>query len=219
MLANIQFVTYISVLVFSFAVSLRKFRRMEGSLKFICILLGFTMLTEILAAYMAIRYRQNRMVYHLYAPVSLAMIALYYNYSIKELGKYYAGYFVAVAGIIAAFFNTLYFQPLQAMDSNITLLAGVCIVIMAMVAFYKIYTDESNRRFTHTPHFWLSLLFLFYYCTTFLLFGLMEYCLEKQMHHILQGMYWFLWGVNLIFYSGIGVVFLTTVPQKKSYGK
>lgn len=192
---------------------------MELSLKFICILLGFTMLTEMLAAYMALRYRQNRMVYHLYAPVSLTMIALYYNYSIKELGKYYAGYFVAVVGIIAAFFNTLYFQPLQVMDSNITLLAGICIVIMVMVAFYKIYTDESNRRFAHSPHFWLSLLFLFYYCTTFLLFGLMEYCLEKQMHHILQGMYWFLWGVNLIFYSGIGMVFLTTVPLKKSYGK
>lgn len=217
--SNVQFIIYALILVFAFGSSLRKFQSMELSLKFICVLLGFTLITEIVAAYMAVRYRQNMMVYHLYVPVSLALIALYYNYAVKELRKYHVGYWVAAAGILAGILNTRYFRPLQTMNSNITLLTGVCTVMMAMISFYKIYTDESNIRFASTAHFWLSLLFVFYYCSTFFLFGLMQYLLVKQMHDELQKLYWFLWSVNLIFYTGAGVAFLLTVPQKKPDGR
>lgn len=217
--AKIQFIIYITVLVFAIWISLKRLKGMELSLKFICMLLGYTLITEILAAYMAVRYRQNLMIYHIYPSVSLAFIALYYNYSIKEFRQYKIGYFVAGFGFLAAILNTLYLQPLKVMDSNVTLLAGVLIVMMAILSFYKIYMDENNLRFARTPHFWLSVLFLFYYCTTFFLFGLMQYCLMKKMHTILQGMYWFLWSVNLIFYTGIGVIFLLTVSRKKYYGR
>lgn len=136
--SNIQFIIYIIILVFSFTISLKKFRRVELSLKFICVLLGLTFITELAAAYMAMRFRENMKVYHLYVPLSLALIALYYNYAIKELRKYYVGYWLSAGGIVAAIFNTQYFQPLQVMNSNITLLTGLCTVMMALISFYKI---------------------------------------------------------------------------------
>lgn len=215
---NLQFGIYISILLFAFLASIRHFRKLTRGLKFIAVLLGYTIVTECIAAYMAYKYHQNLIVYHVYVPVSLGFIAFYYHYSFAELKKKGIGYIITVAGIIVALVNSLYLQPVPDFDSNATLFAGLCIIVLSLYCFYRIYADDSNMHFSRSAQFWLALLFLFYYCTTFLLFGFMQYFGAEKAFGILDGLYMTLWAINLIFYFGTGLVFLLVVPHKRYYG-
>lgn len=214
----LQFGIYLSVLIFAFGSSMRKFSRLSTALKFIVILLGYTIVTECIALYLAYKYQQNLIVYHIYVPVSLGLIAFYFHFSFQKLRKRGIGYLVTAGGIIVALVNSLYLQPVPNLDSNATLFAGLCIIILSLYCFYRIYLDDNNLHFVRSAEFWLSLLFLFYYGTTFLLFGFMQYFGAEKALGILHGLYLAFWIINLIFYFGIGMIFLLVVPQKRDYG-
>ncbi|TAM93712.1 MAG: hypothetical protein EPN39_19425 [Chitinophagaceae bacterium] len=214
-----QFIIYLTVLLFALLCALRRFRQQERSLKIIALWLIVTVISESLAAFMSRYYQNNMPVYHFYAPVSLLLIALYYHYSIPVFQRYHIGYIIGIAGIIAAIINTVFIQPLTSLDSNLMLFSGICITTMALFAFYAMFTDDTGLPLTGNIHFWISFLFLFYWCGTFLIWAFLQVLIILKEHEAIKPVYLMLWAINLVKYSGMGMAFLILSTKKTAYEK
>lgn len=212
-----QFVIYFTVLLLALLSALRRFRQLDWPLKIMNCWLLCTVVNEALAALAGIYYRNNMPVYHFFSPLSLLLVSLYYNYTIPLFQKYNIGYIIGLTGLAAAILNTIFFQPLTSLDSNFMLFSGVCIITMALYSFYEMFTDETGLPLMHNIHFWLSFLFLFYWCGTFLIWAFLQVLLILKEHEAIKPVYLALWFINLIKYTGIGIAFLRLSTKKIAY--
>jgi drug/metabolite transporter (DMT)-like permease len=174
MSAYTRFVSYILLLAIVFIFSLWRYNKSESALKIISFLLGLTLISELLGFLMTKIYRNNMPVYHIYAPALLFVVALYYNNTLPKFRKYKVGLWIGCLGILASLVNIFFFQPILSLNSNFMLFEGVCIVAMALYAFYYLYTDDSTKRLQYNSLFWVSIIFLFYWCSTFVAWALMK---------------------------------------------
>lgn len=196
---------YLLLLLLACIIYLRWFKQMSLPLRIMTVLLLCTLINELIAAWMSRYYHNNMAVYHVYSPVSLAIVALYYNYLLPGFRKYRVGYMVAAFGIAAAVSNTIWLQPLTALDSHMVLLSGLCIISMALYALFYILTRDYTpvRR---NIHFWLSLIFLVYWCATFLFWTFLQVFLITGDREGQSAVYSLLWWANCVTYAAIGIL-------------
>lgn len=208
-----QFLVYLAVLFFSFGCSLWYYSHMHTALRILTVLLGLSLVSELISAYMAFYYGNNMAVLHVFSPINLAMTALYFNYAVRRLRKHHTGYLIGAAGILLAVLNTRYLQPLQALDSNFMLFSGACIIGLALFTFYVMFTDNRQVYIARNIHFWLSFIFLIYWCSTFFTWPLFQMLTHLRPDRMAI-LYVFLWMINVLFYLLIGVLILLYMPKK-----
>lgn len=208
-----QFTVYLAVLFFSFGCGLRYYRRMHTALRILTVLLGFSLVSEMVSGYLAFYQGNNMAVLHVISPVNLAMTALYYNYAVSRFRRYHAGYIIGAVGIVLAIVNTVYLQPIRALDSNFMLFSGACIIGMALYTFYVMFRDNTQVDITQNIHFWLSFLFLIYWCSTFFTWPLFQMLTHLRSDKAAI-FYLFLWLINVFFYLLIGALILLYMPKK-----
>lgn len=206
--ANKQFIIYICFLTLIFIVGLVRFRHSDTPLRIMTLLMGTTICSEFTGHYTAIHYKNNMPVYHLYAPVLLFLIAMFYNYSLPFFRKKRIGYWVGIAGILLALLDIRFLEPLDTLNTNFMLLTGVCIIAMALYSFYYLYTDSTVTDLKTNPLFWISLAFLFYWCSTFVGWALLKVLIMVKKKEELTVVYDGLWLINLLTYLAIGSVFM-----------
>lgn len=211
-----RFLIYLAVLLFAFLAAVWHYRRQALSLKMIALMLGFTILSEMAAAYAAWKYHNNMPVYHIYTPVSVILVALFYHYFIPFFRRYHIALWMAVVSIAAALVNTVYLQPLTVLDTYAILFSGELIIAMTLAALFYIAGNDSIVRLTRSPYFWLSWLFLFYWCTNFFIWASIEVLRDTEDHSALIPLYRAIWIANLLFYTGTGFVFVFITPRKKT---
>lgn len=211
---NRQFVIYISLLFLIFIIGLIRYRRSGIPLRIMTLILGTTICSEFFSHYAAVHYKNNMPVYHLYAPVLLFLIAMFYNYSLPAFRKNKIGYWIGVSGIVVAALDIKFLEPLDTLNTNFMLLEGVCIIAMALYAFYYLYTDSSITELKKNHLFWISLALLFYWCSTFVGWALLKVLIMVKKKEELTSVYDGLWVINLLTYLAIGIVFL--IKQKNT---
>lgn len=209
---NRQFVIYICFLFLVFLLGLIRYKRSDIPLRIMTLIMGATICSEFFSHYTAVHYKNNMPVYHLYAPVLLFLIAMFYNYSLPFFRKRKIGYWIGIAGIVVAALDIKFLEPLDTLNTNFMLLEGVCIIAMALYSFYYLYTDISITELKTSTLFWISLAFLFYWCSTFVGWALLKVLIMVKKKEELTVVYDGLWVINLLTYLAIGIVFL--IKQK-----
>lgn len=205
---------YLLLLFLALYCYLRYFRRLTLSLKMLTFYLGATLLSECVAAWLSYRYHNNMPAYHVYSPVSLALVALYYNYSLSAFRKYRVGYYVAAAGIVAAVLNTIYLQHLMELDSYMVLFSGLCTIAMALYAMLHIL-GRNDKPVKRNIHFWISFIFLIYWICTYLIWALLQVFVITDYPEALSAVFLGLWGINCITYAAFGMLPLLFINEKR----
>lgn len=211
-----QFVAYMSVLVFALAGSTTAFRRKAGSLRWIMLLLACTIICELVAFGMSLSRQSNMPVYRNFAFVYLALLALYYNEIIPAFRKYRIGWCIAAGSVAAAVLRMLVFPPPPEMDFTFLLWEGIGVVAMALAAMFSFVNLDIKVKITGNIHFWLSLVFLVFWSSTFLVWTLLKDMVILGMERELTILSNALWAMNMITYAAIGTVFLLFHHKNKS---
>lgn len=179
----------------------------------IVILLGCTLISEYMADLLARRYHNNMVVYHVYAPLHLLLVSLYFNQSIPSFKRRRLGWYIGLVGIIVAVINSLFLQPIEVFNSYYLLFAGFLIISMSLYAFYKILENDDVSTLNN-PHFWISLLLLFFWSVTYFHWSVYE-ILSKAMTEYLSLVPFVMPFISSITYLGFGLVFLLYPKTKK----
>lgn len=213
---TIRLIIYLAILLFALISAIRKYKRLDLSLKWIVFLVGFSLLSETIASLAAWKWKNNMPVYHLYTPVNLFITALFFNDALPLFKKYHIGYYLGGIGILSAILNTLFFQGLREVDTNAILFSGVIIVAMSLCSLYSIYISDSS---INTLHSWLSLLFLIYWCATFLTWALFQVLILNKLYEEIRPVLISLWVINIFFYGGMGVLFWLPFLKLNRHGR
>ncbi len=159
-----QTITYVYYATLSVAaiIFLLRYRCLDPATRVISWMVWAGLLTEAIARYAAMRYRNNLPVYNLYFFVYFLLIMLYF-YRCNEAMRhqkwfYYLVIFVLLAGIL----STLFFKPFfTSLNVHLLTLKFMVIGAMAMYSVKRVFMEEADQAtYARNVHFWIPILIL-----------------------------------------------------------
>lgn len=180
-------------------------RYLKSADKRLAYLFCLTLLTETCADFAITWYRNNTFVYQVWSPIELLLICCYFNEAIPAFKKYNIGIIIGIAGFIAAILNVILFQPINTHNSFFLLFEGFAIISMCLISFY--YLVLKDAEIVHNPHFWFTTIFLFYWSSVFVYWGIYNFLLTSMKEYMKAATY-MLWSINYLSYVSFSIVFV-----------
>jgi hypothetical protein len=209
-----SYIVYLAIIFFALVCGLFRYGRMQPASRILIILLGYTLISEYLADFLAKKFHNNMPVYHVYAPVQFFTISLYFNDSIEEFKRKNIGWYIGITGVIVSLLNSLFLQPFNTFNSYFLLFSGFVIISMSLFAFYKIL-ENDDVGVLNNPHFWFNFILLFFWSTTYIFWSLFKILGERFPQIMSTYVNIILFSVSALTYLGFGLVFLF-YPKKKA---
>lgn len=200
------FLPYLFVLIIAFGSGVYQWRRLSIADKWLCILLAATILQETIAQLSEKFFHQNFSTYHIYTPIELFIIAFYFDHTIKLFKPYRLAIAIGGSGVVLSVLNTIFLEPFNTINTYFLLTEGCVVIVLCLVSFYKLMVREKIRLRVMSQ-FWITTCFLFYWCLTYMNFGLYGNIIGQstkfgRIFAIL------LYSTNLVFYIGISITYL-----------
>lgn len=200
---ELRFIVYLLLLVLAFVSGAYRWKLLSEADKWLCFLLLLTVLQEIIAYASGWLFRNNLFTYHVYSPLELFIICMYFNDCVPVLRKKNLGLWIGTAGIVLSIVASTWLQPLSGFNSLFLMFEGLCVILLCMFAFYKLLLQE-DISLRGMAHFWITVCFLVYWSITYASWGLYSIFLEQNLKWANA----VLLGSNMIFYVGILILFL-----------
>lgn len=178
-------------------------------------LLGLTLFSESTAYWAAVRLHNNNFVYHIFAPLQLFAIALFYQQVLPWFRRHNLGWIIGGVGIITAILNVLLLQPLHVLNTYFLFFEGLLVVAMALYSYLVLFWDKTEEQFFKTPLFWVSTALLFFWCNDFMGLALLDILDARKMQQQLHLVYIWSWVVNIFTYSLLGSIFILPFKNKQ----
>ena len=211
MSTNTRFTIYIILLILSLSSGLLRYKQIDKASMVIVFLLAVTLISETTSIYIGWKYRNNMPVFHIFSPIELFIVSIYFNRSIEYFKKFNIGIYVGVVGILLSILNTIFIQQIKTLNSYFLLYEGFCIIFMALYS-YRTMFEDLEMNVVRNPHFWFSSIFLFISGVTYSNWALYSF-IGKRMVELIPSISTLITLVSAIAYTSIGLVFLL-LPQK-----
>lgn len=201
-----RYLPYFILLVSTCFVSWFRWPILKRADRWICLLLTLTLLQESIALYFNFAFKNNFVTYHIYTPIELFFICIYFDLSLKVAKPFRLSFFIGIPAAITSILLTVYIQKIDKFNSYFLLIEGLIIITLCLIAFYKLLIREDvvPKKMTH---FWITMAFLLYWSSTYLSLGLFSW--EVQNKNIIAIIIaWALYIPNLLFYTGLLFIFI-----------
>jgi len=201
---SVKFIVYLIFLVVTFITILSKRTVLTKADKWIYYLISLVLLQEAIAFFAAEKYQNNFATYHIYSPIELYVICRYFGESVTLLRRRKIGIKVGIAGIVISILNTVFLQPLSSANTYFLLFESCVVIILCLFSLLEVILAQDKNPYVLSG-FWLTLCFLFYWSITFVGWGL--FTLMVKVYFNAAPVETVLYFSNLVFYSGIAIVF------------
>lgn len=210
-----QATIYFVILCLAAITGLIQYKKLDKASKLIVVYLVITSISEGLALFGSLMYKNNLVIYHLYCPIQFLLLSIYFNLSPDQKKINAAGWIIGLSGLMLSIINSIFFQPpLKELNTNFIVIESFLIIGMSLFSFYRLLA--SDIIYIHlVPKFWFSSIFLVFWSFTFFywLVGVVIYKSMPDMAFWLNIMIWF---INIVTYSAIAAVFLSYNKMKPS---
>lgn len=201
----IRLYVYLGILTLTTVLGAIRFRTLDKGGRVICLLLVLTLISESIAYLLAFKTGSNIIVYHIYNPIEFFLLSLYFNFTIDIFRRKHVGIYIGFFALLMGVLNSLYIQPITEFNTYYLLFEGLCIISISLFSFYQLMLKDTYTSPVADPHFRISFLLLFYWCITFISWGVYEMVDTAKSNYIIGLI---LWTANIIFYLGVAIVFL-----------
>lgn len=157
------------------AIAVSRYNILDQAAKIICCLTVLTCFTETIALYYSHFYHFNMPVYAVFNIIQMALICVYFNYSIDIFYKKNLGYHFACISIILGILNLIYLQPINSFNSYYLVFESLGIISMSLFSFFRLLLMHEQLRIKYYIHFWIPVCFVFFWSVTFLSWSLHDY--------------------------------------------
>ena len=206
MISDGLFFIYLGVILLAIASGLYKLKLIDSASKILLLLLCLTLASEISSHWAALVFKNNMFVYHVFAPIQLIVVGMYFDNILEGFKKKRKATIIGIIASFAAVLNTVFFQPLQILNSNFLLLEGLIIMALALYTFQLILANESINIFQYR-HFWMIVILIFFWSVTYTTWALYSVLGVRKLF-VIPYVSYTLWAVNIITYAAIGFVLL-----------
>lgn len=192
-----------------------RYKKADKASRFICILIWSGLLTELVAKYASVKYHNNMPVYAIDRFIEFGLISLYFNYSVDTFSRHHIGYFIGTTVVLIGIANSIWYQPLNTLNTIYIFLECIVIICMSLYSFYRLLLTSTTIRLHERVHFWIPCIFVFNWCGTLSCWGLYDY-FRKGVTEKLPILNISLVSISILTYIAFGLVFLL-YPKMKSF--
>jgi hypothetical protein len=162
-----------SLLLLSVSAGFLRWPRLDGASRIFTVVLAVTSIVEGIAYVFAIIYRNNIVVYRLFAPVELVGYCLYFNCLVPQLHKWAAGWLLGIGSVAVAVLFEHYY-PEDVFGNRFAMIQSVTMICLCLYAFFTMLLRDDIAMPTRNAHFWLVASLTFFWCFSFLSFALYD---------------------------------------------
>lgn len=197
---------YHLVLAFAIFYGVKRYKFLDAGSRAIITLLFLTLIFEILAVISGHIYRTNTFIYNIFDTIQFFFISLYFNRSVDVFKKnnvaIYIGAVIAIVGLL-----NVIFRERSEMDSTFLLIESFFTIAFALFSLYRQFLFYEQLDVIYYPHFWFSVILLFFWSTTFMHWGLYNIILLKYKN-FWNHTWLIIWSTNVITYLSMAFVFI-----------
>lgn len=203
---TLEFIIYESILVFTCGISIFRWRILGLADRWISILLCLTVFQECITGVLRTLYINNYFTYHIYTPIEVFFIINFFTRATGLRRAKILGSSLGGIAVLLSILNTIFLQGPSQINSYYLLLEGIIVICLCLYSFYRILILEDV-----TPKkmavFWITCSFLFYWCLTFVNFGIYPIIAKSsiQFSSILNQSLFY---ANVLFYVSFAIIFL-----------
>ncbi len=205
-MGNYNTVILLLVLCAASIATLSRWRLLSSADRWIPVLVSAAFFQECIAAYLTRVKMNNYPSYHIYTPIEVAIICMYFDRSMRFRSKYLMGGVIALISVCLSVFITVNFQPLTTYNSYFLLYEGCLVIVFCLLSFYKLLIRDDVIP-VRMAHFWLTICFLLYWSILFANLGLFARIPSEQAI-LRQILIWTLYCANLLFYLALALIAL-----------
>lgn len=167
-------------------------------------IIGFSLVVEILAHWIATWRTSNLPLLHLYAPIEFIAFAYIYKLWLSEWwGK--KVFDLGIIGFVAfSVINTLFFQSIDQWNSNAILMKSVLLMILSIAFFYRVLDQMSIDTLSYSPRFWINVSVFLYYSGSLLMVSYTNFIFNEINDGFLL-IWYFHTGFNILHYLLFGI--------------
>ncbi len=197
---------YLSLLLSVALMGWYRYRLLDRASRVICLLITATFIAESIAFYTGMVYRNNMPVYSIFNILQLMLICLYFNYSIDMFFKRHVGVWLAILVLVLGICNICFLQPLDQFNSYFLIFESVLVIFLCIFAYTRLLFTVEDLRLRAYPHFWFLSIGFAFWSFTLVNWAMYDYFIEQSQGdtHFVN---LFIVFVNLLTYSGTGIVF------------
>jgi len=164
---------YYCSLIISALIGILHFHKVETPFKWLSILMLLTLISEAVAKYIAYGMgNTNNEVYHIFTPIEYIIYIFIFTGFLNHK-KWNAMLWLSAAGLVVLEIgNTIYFQPLQEMNTNTIIAENVLLVFLSLVLFLRIRETPFQQDLLREGVFWFNSAVLCYYAYNIMISGL-----------------------------------------------
>ncbi len=202
----ILFFLYEAILIFASTVSILRWKRLSIADKWISILLCLTFCQEIITGTLKILYINNYFTYHIYTPIEVFFIINYFTRATGLRRAKILGSSLGGLAVLLSILNTIFLQGPSQINSYYLLLEGIIVICLFLYVcdMVLILEDVTPKKMAV---FWITCSFLFYWCLTFVNFGIYPIIAKSSIQFssmLNQSLFY----ANVLFYVSFAIIFL-----------
>lgn len=206
---------YYLILIIGCIIGWIRINQITTSFKVLTVLLLLTIITEALAYYFAINFRNNSIVFAIYTPFQFYLLCAMYYLQLRSVAL--IKYFIVLSVIAFSLFSIYKFITADMsyrFPVSLILLENVLLYILVLSSFmHLVYNSEIGSIYS-LGFFWVNLGFIFFLTSTFLIWGLHNYLIEKESVYLLFRILLPL--SNIFLYSSICVGIIKEIRNRKT---
>ncbi len=212
----VQFIPIISILLTGFVCGLINYRK-KRQLRPVTILLGLTMIAELSSYYMAIVYRNNMPVPHVFNPMQMVIWAVFFYNALDDGRMKQAVVWIGSAMLVFTLVNSFFLQPIKTFPDNFLKLETMVFVLWGAFLFIQQLDSPGQVSIFKDPLFVTSVAVLWFNLISFLFFLLYAYMVKHKLSAgTLQKIHTY---SNYVYYLLLLTAILLPQKQIKNAGK
>lgn len=207
---------YFALLVICSLVGVLLWRRYRKGIKMLVVFILITLFVEIVARWMLKKYGQNNAIYILYDILNLGITASIINSFLVSKKNKRIIVFADAVFLLLYFFDVLFKNRYVADYSLINCLISIFLCFLSCMFLLDKIQNPQERLLYRTPEFLFAIFSLFFYAVSVLYWIIYFRFRGTDARAITSLMYKFFLISNLIYYSGILLVFILGAKNVKN---
>jgi len=174
-------------------------RRLGSDRKLLLLLMGISLLTQLIGFSYFIESENNLFIYHIYMPIEFILLGYIYKLWLSDWWKKELFDMLIWSFVAFSIFNAVFLQPLDESNSYAIFVGGICLIVFSITFFYKTLSELREDSLEKNPRFWINTSILLYYSGSLLILG-MDHLLTHKSKELYATIWYFHSSFNILHY-------------------
>lgn len=189
-------------------VGLLKYKNLLKPLRLVLLFVALGCFTESLIDILKhFGIRNSMPVGHIYFPLSILILGLFYILSIKDFINRKIVIGTIVIFEILSIVNLIFIQNIHQFPNIIAAIGALIIIAFSIIYFSKVMTEAKIKKLSDEPMIWINTALLIYFSANFFFYILFNLNVEFDIEFA-KRIHAFFFGFNILLYALIIIAFL-----------